>query len=66
MTAYALAGKRDKAEALMERLLTIPNDLGLLPEEYDPVRQRFVGNYPQAFSHLALVGAAVALQNSRP
>lgn len=65
VTAYALAGLEDKARALMERLLTIPNDLGLLPEEYDPVRQRFVGNFPQAFSHLALVGAAVALENGR-
>jgi GH15 family glucan-1,4-alpha-glucosidase len=65
VTAYALAGLDDKAHALMERLLTIPNDVGLLPEEYDPVRQRFVGNFPQAFSHLALVGAAVALDRDR-
>jgi GH15 family glucan-1,4-alpha-glucosidase len=42
----------------MRRLLEIPNDVGLLSEEYDPVGKRFVGNFPQAFSHLALVGAA--------
>jgi GH15 family glucan-1,4-alpha-glucosidase len=62
--AYAFAGRHDEARKLMERLLTIPNDLGLLPEEYDPVRQRFVGNYPQAFSHLALVDAAIALERT--
>ena len=65
VTAYAMAGLVDKAEALMERLLKIPNDLGLLPEEYDPVRQRFVGNFPQAFSHLTLVGAAIALADAK-
>ncbi len=56
--AYALAGRLDDAHALMRRLLELPNDVGLLPEEYDPERRRFVGNFPQAFSHLALVGAA--------
>jgi GH15 family glucan-1,4-alpha-glucosidase len=64
VTAYADAGLTDKAHQLMDRLLTIPNDLGLLPEEYDPVRRRFVGNYPQAFSHLTLVGAAIALDRA--
>jgi GH15 family glucan-1,4-alpha-glucosidase len=61
VTAYAHAGRKDDAEALMARLLELPNDVGLLAEEYDPVRRRFVGNFPQAFSHLTLVGAAVAL-----
>jgi GH15 family glucan-1,4-alpha-glucosidase len=60
--AYAHAGRLDDAHALMRRLLKVPNDVGLLSEEYDPVRQRFVGNFPQAFSHLALVGAATALE----
>jgi GH15 family glucan-1,4-alpha-glucosidase len=46
----------------MERLLQLPNDVGLLPEEYDPVAERFVGNFPQAFSHLTLVGAAIDLE----
>ena len=61
VTAYALAGRVDDATRLMDQLLTLPNDVGLLPEEYDPVGQRFVGNFPQAFSHLTLVGAAIQL-----
>jgi GH15 family glucan-1,4-alpha-glucosidase len=56
--AYALAGRLDDADALMQRLLAVRNDVGLLAEEYDPANRRFVGNFPQAFSHLALVGAA--------
>jgi GH15 family glucan-1,4-alpha-glucosidase len=56
--AYAHAGQRDRAHEVMQRLLEIPNDVGLLSEEYDPVGKRFVGNFPQAFSHLTLVGAA--------
>ncbi|MEO5710953.1 MAG: glycoside hydrolase family 15 protein [Nocardioidaceae bacterium] len=56
--AYALAGRLDDAHALMQRLLELPNDVGLLAEEYDPQQRRFIGNFPQAFSHLTLVGAA--------
>ena len=56
--AYAHAGRLDDAHALMRRLLALQNDVGLLSEEYDPTRRRFVGNFPQAFSHLALVSAA--------
>jgi GH15 family glucan-1,4-alpha-glucosidase len=48
-------GRRDEARALIERLLALCNDVGLLAEEYDPVRKRQVGNFPQAFSHVALV-----------
>jgi len=59
--AYALAGMRDKAEALMTRLVGLVNDVGLLAEEYDPANRRMVGNFPQAFSHLTLIGAAHAL-----
>jgi len=62
VSAYALSGQQRKAEALMERLLRLPNDVGLLPEEYDPVEARFVGNFPQAFSHLTLIGAAIDLE----
>ncbi|QNN52243.1 glycoside hydrolase family 15 protein [Nocardioides mesophilus] len=61
VTAYAQAGLVPEARELLDRLLLIPNDLGLLPEEYDPVNERFVGNYPQAFSHLTLVEAVQAL-----
>jgi GH15 family glucan-1,4-alpha-glucosidase len=59
--AYAHAGRLDDAHALMRRLLEIPNDVGLLAEEYDPRGKRFIGNFPQAFSHLALVSAATQL-----
>jgi GH15 family glucan-1,4-alpha-glucosidase len=61
VTAYARAGMTREATELMDRLVRLPNDLGLLSEEYDPARERMVGNFPQAFSHLALVGAALAL-----
>ncbi len=61
VTAYAIAGRLDDAHALMCRLLDLRNDVGLLSEEYDPVNDRMAGNFPQAFSHLTLVGAAVAL-----
>ncbi|MGH3509104.1 MAG: glycoside hydrolase family 15 protein [Nocardioidaceae bacterium] len=59
--AYALAGRSQDARELMDRLLQLPNDVGLLSEEYDPAARRFVGNFPQAFSHLALVRAATTL-----
>jgi GH15 family glucan-1,4-alpha-glucosidase len=51
----------DEATALFERLLAIRNDVGLLAEEYDPHARILLGNFPQAFSHLALVDAAVSL-----
>jgi GH15 family glucan-1,4-alpha-glucosidase len=59
--AYALSGRLDDARKLFERLLQLQNDLGLLSEEYDPEAKRFVGNFPQAFSHLALVNTAFTL-----
>ena len=46
---------------MFERLLALRNDVGLLAEEYDNQAKRQVGNFPQAFSHLALIGAALAL-----
>jgi len=61
VSAYALAGRRDDATALMERLVGLANDVGLLSEEYDARHDRMAGNFPQAFSHLALVQAARAL-----
>jgi GH15 family glucan-1,4-alpha-glucosidase len=57
----ALQGRRDEARALFERVLGVRNDLGLLSEEYDPVAGRLVGNFPQAFSHVSLVGTAMNL-----
>ena len=66
VSALALAGRTDGAHDLMQRLVGLANDLGLLAEEYDPVHERMVGNFPQAFSHLALVGAAFALEGGSP
>lgn len=63
VSAYAKAGRVDDAHALMERLLALTNDVGLLAEEYDGAAARMAGNFPQAFSHLALVGAAIDLEN---
>jgi len=54
----ALMGRRDEALAIFERLLTLRNDVGLLAEEYDPASRRQLGNFPQAFSHVALVNTA--------
>jgi GH15 family glucan-1,4-alpha-glucosidase len=59
--ALALSGRVDDARALHERLLGLSNDLGLLAEEYDVERKRQVGNFPQAFSHFALVNASRSL-----
>ena len=56
-------GRIDDARALFERLLTLCNDVGLLSEEYDIQRRRMVGNFPQAFSHIALVNAAFDLED---
>lgn len=56
--AHALAGNRDWARHLFERVLGLSNDVGLLAEEYDPAHRRMVGNFPQALSHLQLVDTA--------
>ncbi len=66
VSAYASAGRVEEAHALMRRLLDLLNDVGLVAEEYDPVAGRMAGNFPQAFSHLALVGAAVTLAEMDP
>ncbi len=59
--AYVAQGRHDEARKLFERLAGLANDLGLLSEEYDTKARRLVGNFPQAFSHLALVEAALTL-----
>jgi GH15 family glucan-1,4-alpha-glucosidase len=63
--ALALAGERADAEALFERLLGLANDVWLYSEEYDPRGRRLLGNFPQAFTHLALVAAAHTLAPER-
>jgi GH15 family glucan-1,4-alpha-glucosidase len=55
---YELIGRRDEAHALFNRLAGLANDVGLLAEEYDPAAKRLLGNFPQAFTHLALVNSA--------
>jgi GH15 family glucan-1,4-alpha-glucosidase len=55
---YQLLGRKDDARQLFERLLGLCNDVGLISEEYDPSAKRLVGNFPQAFTHVALVNSA--------
>jgi GH15 family glucan-1,4-alpha-glucosidase len=64
--AYVLTGRLGDAQKLFEKLLGLRNDLGLLSEEYDPEKKRLVGNFPQAFSHVALINTAFALGAAQP
>jgi len=64
VSAYARAGRLDEAHALFDRLCGLANDVGLLSEEYDARGHRMVGNFPQAFSHLTLVQAALTLREA--
>lgn len=59
-----LIGDRSASCALFERLLSLRNDVGLLSEQYDPIRKRMLGNFPQAFSHVALINTALNLESS--
>jgi GH15 family glucan-1,4-alpha-glucosidase len=61
---YALGGRLGDAEALFERLLSLRNHLGLLSEEWDPSLQRLISNFPQAFSHLALIMTAQIIDSA--
>jgi GH15 family glucan-1,4-alpha-glucosidase len=58
---YVLLGRVNEAKQLFEKLLRLRNDVGLLSEEYDVGEKRLVGNFPQAFSHVALVSTALGL-----
>lgn len=57
----AMLGRLEEARKLFDRLLAFRNDLGLYSEEYHPAHRRLIGNFPQAFTHLALIASAVAL-----
>jgi GH15 family glucan-1,4-alpha-glucosidase len=59
----AMIGRRDEAETLFDRLISLKSDLGLFSEEYDQVNKRLIGNTPQAFTHLTLIAAAKVLSD---
>lgn len=63
---YILQGRRRDAERLYAKLVRIANDVGLLAEEYDPHAKRMLGNFPQAFSHVALVNSGMNLLHAAP
>jgi GH15 family glucan-1,4-alpha-glucosidase len=58
VSALAIIGETRRARDLMERLLRVASPLGLYAEEFDTTSARHLGNFPQAFSHLALIEAA--------
>ncbi len=62
--AYALSGRLAEANQLFDRVLAVANDVGLLSEEYDVERGQLVGNFPQVFSHVALVNSARILADA--
>jgi GH15 family glucan-1,4-alpha-glucosidase len=64
--AYVLQHRWRDARRLFDRLLKLRNDVGLLSEEYDPHARRLVGNFPQAFTHVALVNSALNLTRFKP
>jgi GH15 family glucan-1,4-alpha-glucosidase len=59
--ALHMTGRTEEAKRLFEHLLSLRNDVGLLAEEYDPVAERQLGNFPQAFSHIGMVSTALTL-----
>jgi len=61
-----LQGRVEEAREIFERICALRNDVGLLAEMYDPTAKRLLGNFPQAFSHTALVSTAIALSRHRP
>ena len=64
--AYLLVGRRTEAEELFEQMVDAAGPTGLLPEEYDPIAERSLGNHPQAYSHLGLIRCAQLLDGDTP
>ena len=62
--ALVMTGRAEEGQRLFDRLLKLRNDVGLLSEEYDVDAKRLVGNFPQAFSHVALINSAFNLARS--
>jgi len=63
---YILQGRVEEGRSLFERLCRLANDVGLLSEEYDPSTERFLGNFPQAFTHVSLINTALRLSGADP
>jgi GH15 family glucan-1,4-alpha-glucosidase len=61
VNALANLGREEEARRNLDALLALQNDVGLLSEEYDPIKKRMLGNFPQAFSHIGLVSSILAL-----
>lgn len=59
-----MLGELERARALFEKVLSYSNDLGLMSEEIDPKTGQMLGNFPQAFSHLAIINTAVHLDQA--
>jgi GH15 family glucan-1,4-alpha-glucosidase len=64
--AWLRQGRNEEAKVMLDRLLALRNDLGLLSEEYDPGLKRQVGNFPQGFSHLSLVQTVLGIHEQAP
>jgi len=59
--ALILAGKRDRAEKIFEKILSLQNHVGLFSEELNPHTKEFLGNFPQAYTHIGLINSAFNL-----
>jgi GH15 family glucan-1,4-alpha-glucosidase len=62
---FAYRGRVDEARALFERLLSLVNDVGLIAEEYSPQLKRQLGNFPQAFTHVAIINTAFSIEGGQ-